>query len=239
MLTITDLTFIAANGFRLKLSQTTIPAGQAVALIGANGSGKTTILELLTGILPLKTGKIIINQQNLQTNPLLAKAEFFFVPATLSAFLNFSGMQYWQLLANLYPGDDSLLLSRCESYAQQLELTTTDWQQPLHTCSLGTQKKLLFAAAFACNRPILFCDEPFTGLDFNSRKQLIKLLETFKRNGHTLIFSTHDIQLLETLADTVMLINRGIVAPPQALAQVDFSHMNIRLNSSEVGDHCE
>ncbi|MGL5915906.1 MAG: ATP-binding cassette domain-containing protein, partial [Culicoidibacterales bacterium] len=135
MLTITHLTFVTPTHFSLQTSDLTLNAQQAVAIVGSNGAGKTTLLQLLAGILQPTTGEIFLNSHNLQKNPLVAKTDCFFIPATLEAFLNFTGTQYWQLLTNLYPGNTDKLLERCRTFAKHLHVMADDWEQPLHTCS--------------------------------------------------------------------------------------------------------
>ncbi len=188
--------------------------GQIFGLLGPNGAGKTTILECILGLRQPEGGSIRIDGLDLRTSATQVKR---LVGAQLQAATlqdKITPRQALDLFGSFYaqpfPTDELLLRFDLESKADQ----------PFATLS-GGQRQRLFLGLAVINRPaLLVLDEPTAGLDPESRRTLHTLIREMKREGRTVLLSTHDLEEAAQLCDQVGILDGGrliTVAPPAEL----------------------
>jgi len=194
-----------------------VQAGEAVALWGANGAGKTTALRCLLGLLPFE-GSVTIAGKDVQTQGKAARSLMGFVPQELNFHDDMTvaeTLTFYARLKKVASGYDfTPLLDRLE--------LTVHINKPVHDLSGGLKQRLALALALLADPPILILDEPTANLDIRAREDFLLLLHELKVGGKTLAFSSHRLEEVTALADRVLLMEAGrlvIDAPPNELEQ--------------------
>jgi ABC-2 type transport system ATP-binding protein len=197
------------------------PAGQIVGLLGPNGAGKTTTLKMLTGLLLPDSGSALIAGHDIVTDSLEAKKAFGFVPDSGAVYESLTGLEYLLMVAALYRIEDDEAIARVKRFIEFFEL---DWatleSKLLGAYSKGMRRKVVITAALLHNPLVVFLDEPLDGLDANAAVGFKALLETLAREGKTIVYSSHILDVVERVCHRVAIIHHGkLVADgaPEAL----------------------
>ena len=187
-----------------------VPHGSFYGLVGPNGAGKTTTIRMATALLRPDAGRVWIEGADVWTDPVTAKAGIGVLPDEFRLFDRLTGaelLSYCGLLRNLDPG---VVGERSDEL-----LTVLDLQGAAGTLvvdySTGMRKKIALAAALLHAPRVLFLDEPFEAVDPVSTRTIRSVLERFTDGGHTVIFSSHVMEVVERLCDRVAVIHQGRV----------------------------
>ncbi len=201
--------------------------GRMYALVGRNGSGKSTLLRLLTGVIPLQRGEVLWNGTALHR---LTPGRLARHVAVVWTGRPMENLRVREVLATgLQPGltarekDD-----RIRTLARQWHIEHR-LDRPVGQLSDGEARMVLIARALLQDTPVVLLDEPATHLDLVHKAQIFGLLRQLTRQGKTVVFSSHDIQLLSGLADRIWLLHQGHLqelAPDEASGALEriFSH---------------
>jgi ABC-2 type transport system ATP-binding protein len=182
-----------------------VAPGERVALLGANGSGKTTMLAALAGQLPRYEGTVRADGRDVGDDRARHRARVGCLPARPLGFPKATIREHLALLARLFPRWDA---AYAESLLERLALPR---EARLGTLSRGMGVKLAFVAAEAHRPPYLLLDEPTSGLDLLVRVELLGIVrEIATRDPERLVlFSTHLLEDVELLADRVLALHGG------------------------------
>ena len=194
-----------------------VGAGEAVALWGANGAGKTTAIRCLLGLFPF-VGSVTAGGVAVQEQGKAARRLMGFVPQELNFHDDMSVAETILFYARLkkVPGGFDF-----EPLLERLQLLP-HLQKPVHDLSGGLKQRLALALALLADPPILILDEPTANLDIRAREDFLLLLHDLKVSGKTLVFSSHRLEEVTALADRVLLMEAGrliVDAPPHELEQ--------------------
>lgn len=194
-----------ASGIDLSFS-----SGKLISLIGANGIGKSTLLRTITGIQKPLSGKIILNEKEIETYlPQTIAKQLSLVlteklpPSNLTVFelIALGRQPYTNWIGKLSPDD----LSAVETAMQQTE-TTYLAQKKHYEISDGQLQKVMIARALAQDTPLIVLDEPTTHLDIQHKVSLFRLLKKLAASGKCILFSTHDIDMAIEFSDKMVLM---------------------------------
>ena len=182
-----------------------IEAGQCFGLLGPNGAGKTTTIEILEGLLAPTSGEVRIFGHTWADNPrqLREWIGISLQETRLSEKLNVR--ETIELFASFYSEPRG-----ATEVLEDLELTekADSWVGKL---SGGQKQRLAVATALVGNPRILFLDEPTTGLDPQSRRQLWDIIRSFQKKGGTVLLTTHYMDEAERLCDRLAIVDRGVI----------------------------
>ena len=187
-----------------------IPAGQIVGFLGPNGAGKSTTLKMLTGMLEPTSGSATICGFDLLTETIEVKRHVGFVPESGAVFESLSGLEYLEMVAALYGIPQEAARARIEQFIAFFDLsfaTLTD--KLLGAYSKGMRRKVVITAALLHNPPVVFFDEPLDGLDANAAVGFKALIQTLAREGKTIVYSSHILDVVERVCDRVIIIDKG------------------------------
>lgn len=187
-----------------------VPAGQIVGFLGPNGAGKSTTLKMLTGMIEPTSGTAAICGLDLLQNTLELKRRIGFVPESGAVFESLTGLEYLEMIAALYGIPESAARERIRQFIAFFELsfeTLTD--KLLGAYSKGMRRKVVITAALLHNPPVVFFDEPLDGLDANAAVGFKALIQTLAREGKTIIYSSHILDVVERVCDRVIIIDKG------------------------------
>jgi ABC-2 type transport system ATP-binding protein len=196
-----------------------LPAGRFIGLVGPNGAGKTTTLSMLTGLLRPDDGSVEIGGADVWQDPVAVKARIGVLPEGLRLFERLSGHELLAYTGRLrgIPGPETD--RRAAQLLDVLDLTPAR-NKLVVDYSTGMRKKIGLAAALLHNPEVLFLDEPFEGVDPVSAQVIRGVLERYTGSGATVVFSSHVMELVESLCDWVAVMSAGRIVAQGPLADV-------------------
>ncbi len=180
-----------------------IQVGECFGLLGPNGAGKTTTIEILEGLLTPTSGEVFIFGHTWQENEREMREWLGISLQETRLSEKLSVRETIELFASFYREPRSP-----DEVLQELQLTekADSWVGKL---SGGQRQRLAVATALVCNPKILFLDEPTTGLDPQSRRQLWDIIRQFQRDGGTVLLTTHYMDEAERLCDRLAIVDHG------------------------------
>ncbi len=195
--------FTAVDGIDLHVER-----GELFGFLGPNGAGKTTTLRMIAGILRPTSGRIRIAGIDLAGQPLLAKAKLGFIPDRPFIYEKLTGMEFLRFVAGLFQQEGSEVDHRARELLALFDLE--DWRDELvESYSHGMRQKLIIASAFVHRPEVIVVDEPMVGLDPKAARTLKDLFREYTRRGHTIMMSTHTLEVAQHLCDRVAIIQQG------------------------------
>jgi ABC-2 type transport system ATP-binding protein len=213
-----------------------IPAGQLVGLLGPNGAGKSTTIKMLIGMLRPTSGSALVGGFDVVRESLEVKRIVGYVPETGALFESLTGAEYLQLVAALYHIDERESRDRIERFAAFFELTPgTLKHKKLAAYSKGMRQKVVITAALLHNPKIVFFDEPLNGLDANAALSLKTLITSLAREGKTIVYCSHVLDVVERMVERVVIVHKGkIIADgsvPEILARSQATSLEQAFNA--------
>ncbi|HEX5657264.1 MAG TPA: ABC transporter ATP-binding protein [Polyangiales bacterium] len=195
-----------------------LAAGEGMALLGPNGSGKTTLLCLLAGVLRADHGSALCG--GVCTSHKRARRGVGFVPQSGAVYDDLSALENVALFGRLHGLRGPTLRTSVEASLRQTEL----WDQRdarANTYSGGMRRRLSLACALVHAPAVLLLDEPFEGVDEDSRAHLLEVLSDSKRRGVALLLSTHRLEEVAALCEQFTLLRDGAVVATRAVPESD------------------
>lgn len=185
-----------------------VPKGEIVGFIGPNGAGKTTTIHMMTGVLSPDEGQILMNGKDIVKEPLEAKKQFGIVPDNADIFLRLKGIEYLNLMGDIYEVAPNDRKTRIENMAKTFAMEHA-LNDKILSYSHGMRQKIVIMGTLLSDPDIWILDEPMTGLDPQSSFSLKQMMKQHAAKGKTVFFSTHVLEVAEKLCDEVAIINKG------------------------------
>ncbi len=184
------------------------------AVIGPNGSGKTTLLKTICGIIPIRSGEILINQKGLNTYKPKERAKLVaYVPQSrttphISVYrLLLHGRFPYTRYPCVYQRQDHEIVKEILIQTGLTELADI----PVHMLSGGQKQQVYLAMALVQQTPVILFDEPTTFLDIRNKLETEQRLQQLKQSGKTVITVLHDFDIAFTVADSIVMLSNGTV----------------------------
>ena len=207
IISINSLSKTFKSGFNaLKNVSLDINKGEIFALLGPNGAGKTTLISIITGITIPTSGSVKVNNYDVIKDPIKTRSIIGLVPQEVAIEPFETVLSSIKFSRGLFgKPQDSFYIN---SILKQLSL----WEKrntKIIELSGGMKRRVLIAKALSHRPKILFLDEPTAGVDVDLRKDMWKIINKLKKNGVTIILTTHYIEEAEKIADRIGIINKG------------------------------
>ncbi|CAA9296066.1 MAG: ABC transporter involved in cytochrome c biogenesis, ATPase component CcmA [uncultured Gemmatimonadaceae bacterium] len=205
-----------------------VPRGELFGFLGPNGAGKTTTLRMIAGILRPTSGTVHISGIDMAERPREAKTKLGFIPDRPFIYEKLTGAEFLQFVAGLYGCRWGDVERRGRELLALFDLD--EWRHELvESYSHGMRQKLIIASAFLHRPQVIVVDEPMVGLDPKAAKILKDLFREYTQRGHTVLMSTHTLEVAERTCDRVAIIKGGRIL---ACGTVD----EVRRGASSGGD---
>ena len=182
--------------------------GVVFGFIGPNGAGKTTTIEMITGVLGIDEGDILIDGKSILTDDIEAKKLFGFVPDSPDVFEKLTGIEYLNFVGDVYSVDSKTRLEKVKDLAKQFDIYDS-LKDRIQSYSHGMKQKLLIISVLLHNPKNWILDEPMTGLDPKASYILKNLMKEHSKQGNTVFFSTHVLEVAEKLCNKIAVIDKG------------------------------
>ena len=185
-----------------------VEGGELFGFIGPNGAGKTTTIKLMTGILTPDEGTINMAGHNMAKDRIEAQRLIGYVPDGNDLYDRLTGMEYLNFMADVYQVDAARRKAHIEKYLDLFELGNAINSQ-VRSYSKGMKQKLVVIGALIHNPPVWILDEPLGGLDPRAAHLLKEEMLRHCREGNTVFFSTHVLEVAEKLCSRIGVIDHG------------------------------
>ncbi|MGL4849279.1 MAG: ABC transporter ATP-binding protein [Clostridium sp.] len=191
----------AVDNLNLKIEK-----GEIFGFIGHNGAGKTTTIKAIVGILEIEEGEIFVNGISVKENPNECKKIIAYVPDNPDIYENLTGIQYLNFISDVFKVENRE--ETIKKYGDEFELTNA-LGDLISSYSHGMKQKLVLISALIHKPKLLILDEPFVGLDPIASHKIKEIMKEICKEGSSIFFSTHVLEVAEKICDKVAIIKKG------------------------------
>ena len=184
--------------------------GEVLGYLGPNGSGKTTTVNMLTGLLQPTSGHVILDGQRMSDDPVAYKRRLGYVPELAYVYTHLTGMEYLLFIGRLRSMDEALLERRVPELMDLFGLAD-DRYTVMAAYSKGMRQKILIIAALLHDPDIIIFDEPLSGLDVSAAMVFRHLVAELAHRGKIIFYSSHVLEVVEKLCTRVLILSKGNV----------------------------
>jgi len=188
----------------------TAPSGSILGLLGPNGAGKTTAVRILSTLLEPDGGRARVAGLDVVKDAAALRAQIGLAGQYAAVDENLTGFENLEMVGRLYHLGKSESRTRADELLERFDLTDAA-RRPAKTYSGGMRRRLDLAAALVARPPVLFLDEPTTGLDPRSRLAMWETIEARVAAGTTVLLTTQYLDEADRLADSIVVIDHGRV----------------------------
>jgi ABC-2 type transport system ATP-binding protein len=197
----------------------TIRRGEILGCLGQNGAGKSTTIKMLIGLLDPSAGRIFLDGKDVRENLKAYQSRIGYVPEEPNLYPHLSGREYLQLTGRIRGIQRAELERKIENLLRPLGIWE-DRDVSLASYSKGMRQKILVSAALLHNPELLILDEPFSGLDTTTALVLRSLLRRLASRGKMILYSSHVLETVEKVCDTVLILRKGQVVAHDSVQQL-------------------
>ena len=208
MLEVTGLTKTYGGVLAVRDVSFTAGPGEVIGFLGPNGSGKTTSIRVLTGLLRATRGRVCWKGVDIQQQLLDYQARLGYVPEEPRLYAYLTAPEYLELVGGLRDIPRAVLTTRIDRYLELFGLDT-DRYAPLASFSKGMRQKVLISAALLHDPDIIVLDEPCSGLDVGSTLVLRTLVRALAERGKVVVYSSHVLDMVEKVCSDVLILHEG------------------------------
>lgn len=187
-----------------------VKPGEVLGYLGPNGSGKTTTVKMLTGLLEPTEGHIYFEGQDLRQNLLNYRKRLGYVPEEALLYPYLTGREYLELAGRLRSMPEKLLDTKIEELLRLFGLHQHR-NSAIGSYSKGMRQKVLISAALLHNPDVLIFDEPLSGLDVTSVLVFRNMVKALGREGKVILYSSHVLEIVEKVCSHVIILHKGCV----------------------------
>ena len=216
MLRVSNLQKAFSNKTVIKNVSFTVKPGEIVGLLGPNGAGKTTTFNMVTGIVEPDSGNIFYNDIHIKQNMLDYKKNIGFVSDSSPLYENLTGREFVEFLSKLWKVEKRTYKKRTEELAERFRMHEK-LDDFIKTYSNGMKQKIYLIGILIYQPRLLILDEPFNALDPTSIKEMKDFFFSYVKEGNSIIFSSHILDIVESVCTRLVILNKGQVIVDQPI----------------------
>jgi len=210
-----------------------VPAGEIFGFLGSNGAGKTTTMRIVLGVLAADAGTIAWDGVDTRTLP---RRTWGYLPEERGLYPRMVVLDQLSFFASLHGLPRDVARARALDWLRRLRVADLAGRRA-EELSKGNQQKIQLIAAILHEPPVLLMDEPFTGLDPVNVAMLREALLQLRDDGRTLIFSTHQMETVEAMCESIAIVDRGRLVVGGPLRQIKRESGRRLVHLSVDGDY--
>ena len=193
--------------------------GQVIGYIGPNGAGKSTTVKILIGLIEDFEGDVLMYNKSIKDDIVAIKSQIGYVPENAEIYDVLTPLEYLDFVGKLYGMDEEDIATRA------LKLLTAfgiglNANQRMDTFSKGMKQKVLLISGIIHNPKIIILDEPLSGLDANAVIMVKELISLMAKEGKTIFYCSHMMDVVEKVSDRILLINNGEIVADGSFEQL-------------------
>ena len=192
---------------------------EVLGYLGPNGSGKTTTVNMLVGLIQPTRGQVVFEGHDIWDDIVAYRRRVGYVPEEPNLYPYLTGREYLELVGRLR-GLPAAALDRKITALLGLFTLEPDSHSPLSSYSKGMRQKVLISAALLHNPDLLVFDEPMSGLDAASAVVFRHLIKALARAGKMVLYSSHELETVERVADRVIVLHQGRMVAHDSVARL-------------------
>ena len=185
-----------------------VKQGEIFAFIGHNGAGKTTLIKSICGILDFEEGEILIDSKSIKEDPIACKKEMAYIPDDPELYEDMKAISFINFVCDMYDVPTEVREKNIHRYVEMFGMEK-ELGNVIRSFSHGMKQKITLIAALSHEPKILVMDEPFVGLDPKAIFDMKEVMKEIVKNGGTIFFSTHILDVAEKLCDRVAIVKKG------------------------------
>ncbi|WP_202709602.1 ABC transporter ATP-binding protein [Sporosalibacterium faouarense] len=197
---------IVLNGISLDVKK-----GSVFGFLGHNGAGKSTTMNILTGLINYDSGIVRINGKDMKSNKNEIMKNVGYLPETPKFYPYMNAYEYLSFIGNLSGYSKKEIRNRSKELLKQVKLESAE-KRRIGGYSRGMKQRLGLAVSIFNKPEILFLDEPSSALDPEGRREIIEIIQNLKKQDITVFLSTHILNDVERVCDEVVILNDGEIA---------------------------
>jgi len=211
MIEVTNLCKTYPNGVKaLKNVSFKINAGDICGYIGTNGAGKSTTVKIISGSLGFDSGNVSVNGLDVKGKPVEVKRITGFVPELPNMFNSLTPLEFFDFVGKIRELNPVVILRRYSYFAELFDFK--DYLKlPIGKISKGNRQKILITSSLMHNPEIILFDEPLSGLDANSIILFQDMTEELAKNGKTVLYCSHLLDMIEKISSRIIIIENGSI----------------------------
>lgn len=220
--------------------------GQVIGYIGPNGAGKSTTVKILCGLISDYEGQVFVSGLNLKEDALAVKSRIGYIPELAELYDVLTPVEFLSLMAELYNLDAHIAQERMGKMLAAFGLQA-NMNDRMDTFSKGMKQKVLITSGLLHNPDIIILDEPLSGLDANSVIIFKELISKLAKEGKTIFYCSHMMDVVEKVSDRIVLINEGTVIANGSFEELQqqqgneslekiFAHLTAKDSLSDAAD---
>lgn len=193
--------------------------GEVTGYLGANGSGKSTTMKIVTGLIAANSGEVLFEGRPVSLDWLAFKRRMGYVPEEPHLYTHLTGLEYLTMVAQLRALPAKPSAERIDGLLH-LPALHGDRDLSISSYSKGMRQKVLLIAALLHNPDLILLDEPFSGLDVGSSLVLRSLIQELASRGKVILFSSHELETVQRICSHVVILHRAHVVADDSIERL-------------------
>ncbi len=193
--------------------------GEIFAFIGHNGAGKTTTIKAIVGILDFEEGDILINGKSIKTDEIECKKQIAYVPDNPDLYENMKAIDFINFICDMYEITEETRKENIDKYSKMFGMEN-NLNDEISSFSHGMKQKIALISALVHNPNVLIMDEPFVGLDPKAVFDMKEIMNQMSKEGKTIFFSTHILDVAEKICSRVAIIKKGKIIKVGSMQEI-------------------
>ncbi len=185
-----------------------VSPGQIIGYIGPNGAGKSTTVKIMCGLIDSFSGEVLVNGTDIKKDPVAIKSQIGYIPESADIYESITPIEYFTFIAEMRSLNVTETLDKAKQLLKYFEIEDTAHQR-VGSFSKGMKQKVLIISALLHDPKILFMDEPLSGLDANSVIKVKEMITQMAREGKTIFYSSHLMDIVEKVSNRIILLHDG------------------------------
>jgi ABC-2 type transport system ATP-binding protein len=194
-------------------------AGEITGYLGANGSGKSTTMKMITGLIAPSSGEVLFEGRPIRDDLMGFRHRMGYVPEEPHLYTHLSGLEYLTMVAQLRHMDGPGSAKKIDGLLQLFGLHG-DREVAISSYSKGMRQKVLLSAALMHDPELVLLDEPFSGLDVGTSLVLRSLIQELGARGKVVLFSSHELETVERICSHIVILHRGRIVADDSIERL-------------------